>query len=269
MDFFYENAGILDDTNCEVEKGSKTDQIFQQLEAQIDQHYQHTTNAFKKIIRDPGAIELKFPNNDELTKTAQDTFKKIDENIQNIEQIAQSCWNKVSSKSLWSAMTNNISNQFSQISTPQKNESKDVSAYNNAMVNNNTEYKLNQLNTDKNLYLNSIESSSNLDIDSYDAVISRLLNENPDLNNLMNLLVPEKISYQNFWSTYFNNRKKVLGDEPEIMHALRTKVVASDEYVGIDWDYDGDDDELDLAVMKKNDSVKEIDTDINDDHDWE
>jgi hypothetical protein len=66
--------------------------------------------------------------------------------------------------------------------------------------------------------------------------IATLLDRFPDLRNLMNSLVPEKVSYQDFWKRYLYRKAKIEAGE-----ARRKQLFESKEDEN-DFDWDGDDD---------------------------
>lgn len=100
----------------------------------------------------------------------------------------------------------------------------------------------------------SIESDdiSDFNVDSKTDEISKLLKTYPDLNNLMNELVPIDLSYKLFWYRYFKQF-----DEIKRVDELRKKLTQENEEEEFDWDDDEEEKEEKKETVKK-EEVKEI-----------
>ncbi|CAI4056528.1 hypothetical protein SUVZ_02G1970 [Saccharomyces uvarum] len=304
MDFFYEEQvanieeGNLNDqkehsneesaasternTNSGVQgRDVKTNEAFQKLEEEVNKQYEKTTSAFKKLVveKDDG-IEINIPISDETTEAAQKYLKKLDDNIHNVENLAQSYWSKMKTKSFWSGFgsTNNRANNDSADNV-EGLEEKEI-----AVGGNRTEAELRTLSREKSVYLDSkLDLEKELfDVDEKTDEICLILQGDKDIARLMNDIVPHQISYKNFWNMYFSEKNRILDKESKRKEILFKK----EKEAEIGWD--DEDEEIEAEASTKNedeakveDPKKEVeevnkdggndedDDDDDDDDDWE
>jgi hypothetical protein len=85
------------------------------------------------------------------------------------------------------------------------------------------------------------EFSKTFDVETCTDEIASKLEEHPELRKLMDSLVPEKVSYTDFWTKYFYMRCQIHEQEQKRKDLL-SKVADNEDQVGWD-DEDEDDDE--------------------------
>lgn len=278
MEFFYEEqvASIEDDKTSDSstkEGGStehnednefqsrddKTNEAFQKLEEEVNKRYEKTTNAFKKLVveKDDG-IEINLPISNETTEAAQKYLKKLDENIHNVESLAQSYWSKMKTKNFWSGFSdaNNSTNN-------DHNDEGESSKENEIAVGGNrTEAELRTLSRDKSIYLgNKMELQREpFDVDEKTEEICLILQNDKDISKLMNDIVPHQISYKNFWNIYFLQRNKILEKESKRKEILSKKEKETEEKE-VEWD-DEDEDEDEEEAADDNKPEEEAKADV-------
>lgn len=139
-----------------------------------------------------------------------------------------------------------------------------------------------KLSNDKSIYLEFKKDSSYKEINTKDKSdeISSLLKDDKELESLMNEIVPEHISYNEFWTIYFNKKSKVpsMNDDTIIAPKDSDKKDSADNEP-IAWGSDEEEEEEDssVVIVKKEDissesiekaSQKESAEDSDED-DWE
>lgn len=260
MEFFYdEQATSSEKTEADGIRDKKTEEAFNKLENRIDVQYERTTKAIKKFVGEDGEIELKLPLNSELSDKAQDALKTLDSHLQSVETIAQGYWSKVSGKSFWSSMADSLGSKFDDVVTfkNEKSQESQSTAYRNAAATR-TEAELRQLSSDPEFYLNYKDDfPKTFAADNYTSDITELLAHDEHLRKLMNDIVPEKISYQDFWAIYFSSKEKILAKE-NIRKEILEKTLKTDEEIG--WD---DDEEDSPVVVEKITANEDIPPDAN------
>ena len=210
MEFFYEEqvANIEDSkTNGSQEENEsiehnenngfhsrddKTNEAFQKLEEEVNMRYEKTTSAFKKLVveKDDG-IEINLPISNETTEAAQKYLKKLDDNIHNVESLAQSYWSKMKTKTFWSGFSG-IDDTTNNDSANKGENSKENEI---AVGGNRTDAELRILSRDKSIYLsNKIDLQQEpFDVDEKTEDICSILQNDKDISKLMNDIVP--VSY--------------------------------------------------------------------------
>ncbi|RCH88052.1 BSD domain-containing protein 1, partial [Rhizopus azygosporus] len=93
-------------------------------------------------------------------------------------------------------------------------------------------------------------------IDEYTEEIAQLLNDNPELRDMMNTLVPMQVSYPLFWQRYFYQAWKI--DQDEQKRQLIVQSVKEEDENDFKWD--SDDEEM---TIKDNVKRSSEDTDFS------
>ncbi|AET40568.1 Dos2p Ecym_6185 [Eremothecium cymbalariae DBVPG len=274
MDFVYEEVAASEKKEVKVnstDHDDKTEEAFEKFEQHVDKQYQRTTDAIKKFLGDDEYIEMNLPLNPKLTEKAQDLLKKLDTNLQTVEHAAQCYWGQISQKSFWSTMTDSLTSGLSNVANimddniinPQHNNSSlskndDIAAA-AAAAGNRTESQLKQLSSDKNIYLdNQDKLPSDFSVGKHTDEISTILKNDLELSTLMSTIVPEKITYRDFWATYFTKRDNVLEMEKNRKELLEN--LDSDDRMKpeVAWDdEDGDDEEEAIEIVGSEDGIEE------------
>lgn len=272
MEFFYEEQAVSNEReHTPRSHDDKTDEVFHKLEDQVDQQYQKTTDILKKLM-DKDDVQLKWPLDPEVSGKAQNVLHKLDSNLQNVEQLASGYWDKVAKKSFWSSMTDSLGSKLDQVVTlasdsiknPNTSEAKKEVTPVIAAAGNRTEAELKKLSTSESLYLdNEEETVGEFDVDAQTEEISKLLEQDKDLSQLMNRIVPEKIPYESFWKVYFFKKNKILDMESKRKEILKSKKVKLEEDEEFAWDDEDEEDpekqdeELDTAKPAECEIAKE------------
>lgn len=306
MEFFYEEEALNQnaaasqpvsqndskDSHAEhMRKDDKTNEAFNKFEDEVGNVYEKTTSKLKDIMsNDSSDINIQIPlMDDETAAKAQKYIKTLDSNLASIENVATSYWNKVSSSGFWSNVTQNLSSQVDDIvkivtenspedDGPLKHDDDDDSK---TIGGNKTKRGLRKLSTDKTIYLEYKKDSSYKEIMIKDKAseISSLLKDDKELDSLMKNIVPELISYNEFWSIYFNEKTKVPTMENEkIIAAKDSDEKETKDNETIDWGNDDEEEEdSSVVIVKKEDiSSESIEkashnetADDSDEDDWE
>lgn len=277
MEFFYEEEALNqgkatpspNGSTAQLTKDEKTNEAFNKFEDDIGDVYEKTAGKLKTLIRDNPSDELRLqiPMMDEATAAkAQEYLKTLDSNLANVENVATSYWNKVSTSSFWSNVTQNLSSTLDTAINlvADDGESSNGNTKNKPVIGGSrTETELRKLSNDKAIYLEYKDTDlKTIDINGKTDEISALLKNDNDLETLMNNIVPEHIAYDKFWSIYFTEKDKVLAEEDK-----RSKILASskmtdkdsskeDDEEEVGWgDDDDEDDEVgsSVVIVKKED----------------
>ncbi|CUS21220.1 LAQU0S02e08768g1_1 [Lachancea quebecensis] len=252
MEFFYEEQATGNGEQLvdgELKSDKNTEKAFQELEGTIDEQYQRTARALKKFVNDERDVELNIPLDSRISEKAQGALDSLDTQLQTVEHLAQGYWKKVSTKSFWSSVTNTLGSKLDEvvkINEPQSATNRSQTPEAKAatpVAGNRTEAELRMLSSNDKVYLeNEDELPDDFKVDEYTADISQLLTENKSLELLMNALVPEKLSYQDFWNIYFLKKDKILEMERKRKELLKKKEEEEDKEV--DWDDEEEETEL-------------------------
>lgn len=274
MDFFYEEqVANLEDSysnnphtkeaepsehneNGELQsRDDKTNEAFQMLEEEVNKQYEKTTSVFKKLVveKDDG-IEINLPISNETTEAAQKYLKKLDENIHNVENLAQSYWSKMKTKTFWSG--------FGSVNNTIKNNSvdigQDLKEKEIAVGGNRTEAELRTLTKDESIYLdNEMDlKEESFDVDEKTDEICLILQNDKDISKLMNDIVPHQISYKDFWHIYFLQRNRILDKETKRKEILSKKEKEAVEEE-VNWDDEDEEIEGEAGARRENETKVE------------
>lgn len=274
MEFYLEQEALdrVTPTDANVQRDEKTNKVFSDLEQGLYQIYDKTSGNIKKVLSDSEGseyIKLDLPIGEKSTEKAQQILDTLDSNLASIENTANTYWNKVKKATFWSSLTEDVG---SKLGTVVATASKGVSEIMNggasigktdpteangeeerekeseqrpALAGNRTEAELKELTTDKNIYLEALEGKSfqRMDVVAKTEEINLLLKQDKDLQKLMSEIVPQDVSYENFWSIYFTKREEILEKERK-RKALLDKTVGKEvEEEEIGWDDDEEEDE--------------------------
>ncbi|CAI1819525.1 hypothetical protein SEUBUCD646_0B01980 [Saccharomyces eubayanus] len=229
----------------------KTNEAFQKLEEEVNKQYEKTTSAFKKLVveKDDG-IEINIPISDETTEAAQKYLKKLDDNIHNVENLAQSYWSKMKTTSFWSGFGSiNDTTDDASADNFEGLEEKGI-----AVGGNRTEAELRTLSKDRSVYLNNkmdLEKEP-FDVDEKTDEICLILQGDKDIARLMNDIVPHKISYKNFWNIYFSEKNRILDKESKRKEILLKK----EKEAEVAWD--DEDEEIEAGASLKNEDEAKV-----------
>lgn len=259
MEFFYEeqatgNGGQLVEGDLKSDKD--TEKAFQELEGTIDEQYQRTARALKKFVNDERDVKLNIPLDTRISEKAQGALDSLDTQLQNVEHLAQDYWKKVSTKSFWSSVSNTLGSKLDEVVKINDQKSSTVCSQTPdakataPVAGNRTEAELRMLSSNDKIYLeNEDELPDDFKVDEYTAEISQLLTENKNLELLMNALVPEKLSYQDFWNIFFLKRNRIFEMERKRKELLKKE---EEEDKEIDWDDEEEEPELGKASNSEN-----------------
>ncbi|EDO18434.1 hypothetical protein Kpol_1032p27 [Vanderwaltozyma polyspora DSM 70294] len=271
MEFVYDetaaNAASGEDINeHKVQQDEKTEQMFNKLEQEVNKQYEKTTETLQKYIQeDEEGIHINIPIEGAVAEKAQEYLQSLDANLQNVETAAQGYWNKVSNTGFWSSVSDTLSSKLDQVvqlgteavnSGLSPEETIKDSGTPVAVAGNRTEAELRELVTNEKIYTeNKLSLDENFDVDSKTDEISKILEGNVELSNLMNTLVPQSVPYKDFWNIYFAQKTKILEMEDKRKKILESK---STEKEMSGWDDDEDEEEQPVIVQKE--EVMELET---------
>ena len=273
MEFYLEQEALdrATPTDSNVQKDEKTNKLFSELEQGLNEIYDKTSGNIKKVLSDNEGseyIKLELPIGEKSTEKAQHILDTLDSNLASIENTANTYWNKVKTATFWSSLTEDVG---SKLGTVVATASKGVSEIMNgtstgktdlteanreeeggkeseqrlALAGNRTEAELKELATNKSIYLEALEGKSfqKMDVTAKTDEINVLLKQDKDLQKLMSEIVPQDVSYEDFWSIYFTNREEILEKERK-RKALLDKTVGKEvEEEEVSWDDDEEEDE--------------------------
>lgn len=288
---------VKNDNNSETSVGSsylnkdeRTNQIFDRFEDQIGDVYEKTANKLKEIVSDVNneGLTIQIPLIDEKTSNkAQKYIETLDNNLANMENVATSYWNKMSNSHFWSNVTQNLATQFentvSLVSDVINSDVTGTSSKENVNVRNNdsdkkliiggsrTETELKNLSNNESIYLEYKPDSDFkeiINIKDRSQEINKFLKNDKDLENLMNNIVPDSITYTRFWSIYFYERTKILEMEDKRLKLLANKYAkdrdskkenrnefSTEEEEEVGWgDEDDEDDDSSVVIINKEDA---------------
>ncbi|CAI5757512.1 unnamed protein product [Candida verbasci] len=253
-------------------KESQTEETIEKLEDEIDHYYQLVESKFaelwNKTSENEQVKELKTNLLNQVNKTRELNDKiHIKEHLAKIED-------EISKININTQINSGLDLLDSKLEIVEKEVGKYVSSFTSFLSNIvsiapkeeekeelfNTEYYGNtrydndllKLHTSEEFYK---DKNDTFDVDSKTEEISQLLKKYPNLQKLMNELVPVKIDYKSFWFNYFKNDDKFKDDEKN-----RKKLLESNEEE-FSWDNEDDDE----VVIDKKDTEEEV----NVDDDWE
>ncbi|QLL32699.1 hypothetical protein HG536_0D02210 [Torulaspora globosa] len=281
MEFFYDEQAVAN-AEPSKERDEKTEQVFNKFEDEVSKQYERTASALKKIIKeDEDGVKLNLVLNPEVSETAQRYLRQLDDNLQGVEKAALNYWSKVSDASFWPSVAGKLGNSLDKLvklDETQRGEKSGQTA-SGAAGGNRTEAELKALSTNKALYLDREPASGkDFDADAKTEEIARILETDKDMANLMNEIVPESISYNEFWRIFFRERQKILDREGKRREILMEKR-AQEEEIGWD-DEDAEINEEEAVIVRKEDTSLEKDSekagarneesrDDEDDDDWD
>ncbi|CAR30352.1 Dos2p [Lachancea thermotolerans CBS 6340] len=259
MEFFYEEQATRNGEQLvegDLKSDKDTEKAFQELEGTIDEQYQRTARALKKFVNDERDVELNIPLDTRISEKAQGALDSLDTQLQNVEHLAQDYWKKVSTKSFWSSVTNTLGSKLDEVVKVNDQKSSTVCSQTpdakatTPVAGNRTEAELRMLSSNDKIYLeNEDELPDDFKVDEYTAEVSQLLTENKNLELLMNALVPEKLSYQDFWNIFFLKRNRIFEMERKRKELLKKE---GEEDKEIDWDDEEEEPELGKASDSEN-----------------
>ncbi|CAL9728722.1 protein Dos2p [Monosporozyma unispora] len=292
MEFFYDEEALnqnvdanknesqndsKDNKGKTLEKDDKTNEVFDKFEDEVGNVYEKATSRLKDIMgNDSSEVNIQIPLMDDQTAAkAQEYIKTLDSNLANVENVATSYWNKVSSPSFWSNVTQNLSAQVDDIvkivtENPaddegplKRDDNDDMNKPRKSVIGGSrTETELRKLSNEKAIYLEYKKDSNYKELNIKDKTdeISALLKDDKDLARLMNKIVPELIAYNEFWLIYFNEKAKILAMEDKRMKLLATKDSdnkdCKDETEEIGWGDDDDEEEDSSVVIVKKEDIQ-------------
>ncbi|SCV03978.1 LAMI_0H12464g1_1 [Lachancea mirantina] len=271
MEFFYEEQATSNGPESSKNHDDKTDEAFRLLESEIDAGYNRTTTVLRKFMDDSKDIELKLPIDEELSNKTQEVLGKLDTKLQGVENMAQSYWKRVSSGPFWSSLTQQA-DKLNDISA-KDSEGGNVTLKSATLAANRTEAELKSLSVDASIYLEgNVKVPESWNPDEKTSEIAALLEKEDELRALMNRIVPEKISYRDFWGIYMLRRNQILNTERKRKEILNH---STSEVQEVDWDDEdetGNDDETQNKQAKtKMEAAENVaaDDDADEDDDWE
>lgn len=255
--------------------GKDVNKYFEELEDTVSKQFDKTSKVLKDVVKErEDGYELNLGLTPETTEKAQQYLLKIDENLAQVENLAQTYWQKMSlsvtnsvnnvsttlkeknvapASSFWSSWGSTLSNVIGTNEEDKKDGNVKV------VGGNRTELELRRLETDKTIYTdNKLPLDDKFDIDAKTEDISKLLEENKNLEKLMNELVPGEVSYKDFWNIYYLHQQNILKMEETRKKILEEKLnKKKDEEEEIGWDDDDEeDDNNDDKEKGKNQTTK-------------
>ncbi|CAR29359.1 hypothetical protein ZYGR_0AD00390 [Zygosaccharomyces rouxii] len=264
MEFFYEEQALANDPHKTEDHDEKTEKVFNKLEDEVSKRYDETAKAFKGFVAEAeDGVKLNLPLDPAVSEKTQRYLGQLDSNLQNVEKFAQGYWTKVSNPGFWSNVTNNLGNKFEQIVQLGEERGEDMDkgtdkeSSKTVVGGNRTETELKTLSTDESLYLNNkLSLPEDFDADSKTQEISQILEKDMDLANLMNGIVPQEISYKDFWNIYFTQKQRILEMETTRRKILESKETNKEEEIA--WDEEEDDNDKqdeEPVIIKKEDTA--------------
>lgn len=239
MEFFYDEQALANEQPSTAKHDEKTEEAFNKLEDEVSKQYDKTAQALKKFVAESeDGVKLNLPLDPQTSLKAQHYLGQLDSNLQNVEKVAQGYWTKVSNPGFWSSMTNSLGSKLEQVVRVNDEDLKQ-NASKAVVGGNRTESELRALSTDKSIYLdNKNTAAASFDVDDKTEEISKILEKDKDLANLMNEIVPQSIPYKDFWNTYFTLRQKIFDMENNRRKILEGKQDSKDVEIG--WDEEED-----------------------------
>lgn len=267
MDFIYEEEAIPKEPSAneqETQNDSQVEQVFTKLENEVTRGYEKTTEVINKYIHeDEEGIHLELPIDPAVAEKAQQYLKTLDNNLQNVEAVAQNYWTKVSNPGFWASISTSLGLQLDkvvQLGTEGVNnlnveETLEVVDTPINVAGNRTDAELRELATKKDIYIdNKLPLDPEFDADAKTDEISKILEADTNLSKLMNEIVPQNIPYKEFWNIYFINKNKILEMEEKRKKILEDKE-SEKEISG--WDDEDEDDISEQPVIIEKEDVIE------------
>ncbi|SMN21904.1 similar to Saccharomyces cerevisiae YDR068W DOS2 Protein of unknown function, green fluorescent protein (GFP)-fusion protein localizes to the cytoplasm [Maudiozyma saulgeensis] len=262
MDFYYEQQTPVE-TPAEgtpAPKDEKTNEIFSKFENDLNSAYEKTAQGIKTIMADDNkeGINLNIPMDEATSRKTQAILTSMDENLAKVENMATSYWETVKKPGFWSNITDNLGSQFDKVVQitsdslgTHLNEENSSSINGHTIAGNRTEAELSELSTNKDIYLNSEKGKGKpIDIDTKTEEISEILKSNKELETLMHSIVPQQISYVDFWSMYLNKKEEILKREETRKNILTSSSQNKNEEE-VNWDDEDEHNENDGKVPEK------------------
>lgn len=285
MEFFYDEQALANEEPSTKDHDEKTEEVFNKLEDEVTKQYERTASALKKIVKeDEDGVKLNLNLNPEVSETAQRYLHQLDNNLQGVEKLALNYWTKVSEPGFWPSVTSKLGNSLDKLVNTDGAQTgkRPEQATSGAAGGNRTEAELKALSTNRALYLNrKEESGKQFDADSKTEEIAKILEKDKDMASLMNELVPESVTYNEFWRIYFEEKQQILDREDKRRKILTEKKAEEEEEVGWD-DEEAEANEEETVIVrkedtmldktlegKKTDSSNDVDDDDEDDDDWD
>lgn len=270
MEFFYDEQAVANEDALVKGNDGKTEEAFNKLEDELSKQYEKTTSALKNLVEESEeGVKINLPLNSEVSETAQRYLQHFDSNLQSVETLAQNYWTKVANPGFWSTMTGTLGKKLEgvvQVSgSPEMKLEDSNKAAQAAVAGNRTDAELRELSINKGIYLeHTINLDASFDVDAKTDEIARLLEQDKDLAKLMNEIVPQVITYKDFWNVYFLQKEKILDMEDKRKRILENNVAEREEEV--DWDDDveeGEVDEDESVIVINEDSTIENQDNLN------
>lgn len=263
MEFFYDEQAVANEEVSAKEHDEKTEQVFNKFEDEVSKQYERTASALKHLVQeDEDGVKLNLPLNSEVSETAKRYLNQLDSNLQGVEELALNYWTKASDAGFWSSVTSKLGNSLDKIVKLDASQAEEGSGQltSGAAGGNRTEAELKALSTNRALYLDRKGTSQGkFDADSKTEEIAKILETDKDMANLMNEIVPESISYNEFWSIFFGERQKIL-DREGFRRELLTEKNVKEEEVGWD-DEDAEINDEEAVIVRKEDTLLEKSSD--------
>jgi len=191
---------------------------------------------------------LKTVENLDLKSTANNALDSLDSQLEKVENAAA---NYVSS---FASFFSNVISVAPEATTASEDKSESKKTlFVSPLKYGTTRYQqdLYKLHTDEAGYFEKSTSSEKFDVDAKTKEISDLLQEYPELNNLMNKLVPVKLAYGAFWERYFQQHAVIEEAEAKRNQLKKEHLGAADED-----EFNWDDDEEETEADDSKNSVK-------------
>lgn len=249
MEFFYDEQAVANEEALVKENDGKTEEAFHKLEDEVNKQYEKTTSALKNLVEESeDGVRINLPLDSAVSEKAQRYLQQLDSNLQSVETLAQNYWTKVANPGFWSTMTGTLGDKLERVvqvsGSPEVKTEEPNEATQAAVAGNRTDAELRELSRNKGIYLeHTMTLATNFDVDAKTDEIARLLEQDKDLAKLMNEIVPQGITYKDFWNVYFLQRKRILDMEDKRKRILENKVAEEEEEVG--WDDDMEEGEVD------------------------
>lgn len=260
MEFAYDEDALNQEATEKIKKDQKTNEAFDKLENELGGVYEIASSKLKSLVKeDKDGIKLDLPIDEATTKKAQEYLSTLDSNLAQVENVASSYWNKVTTPNFWSSVTDKLSVQLDNVINLTATEEKNQTTGNTSSIaGNRTEAEIKKLCNNKDIYLKyeKINLNPNFDIEGKTEEISKILESNKELEALMNSIVPQEIKYKDFWNIYFVKKSEIVEMEEKRKKLLEEAASREEE---ICWDDDDDNDETreeSPVIVKKEDAIE-------------
>lgn len=270
MEFFYDEQAVANEDALVKGNDGKTEEAFNKLEDELSKQYEKTTSALKNLVEESeDGVKINLPLNSEVSETAQRYLQHFDSNLQSVETLAQNYWTKVANPGFWSTMTGTLGKKLEEVvqisGSPEMKLEDSNKAAQAAVAGNRTDAELRELSINKGIYLeHTMNLDASFDVDAKTDEIARLLEQDKDLAKLMNGIVPQVITYKDFWNVYFLQKERILDMENKRKRILENNVAEGEEEVGWDDDVEeGEVDEDESVIVINEDSTIENRDNLN------